>query len=151
MTHRVAIRRAEAADAAGVAALLEELGYPASEADARKRLERLADSEDDTVLVAEDGEIVGLVSLHRVPRLAEGGSFCRITSFVVAEAQRGTGVGHRLMAAAEDVARGWGCDLLEVSSGRRPERESAHHFYRACGFEDTSGRSVRYWKRLDEV
>lgn len=142
------IRRAEVEDATGVAALLEELGYPVSEEGARERLKSLADSDDDTVLVAEDAEIVGLVSLHRVPRLAEGGSFCRITDLVVAETQRGTGVGRRLLAAAEDVARDWGCDLLEVSSGRRAEREPAHHFYRTCGFEDTSDRSVRYWKRL---
>jgi GNAT superfamily N-acetyltransferase len=53
-----------------------------------------------------------------------------------------------LLLAAEDVARRWGCDLIEVSSGRRPERDDAHAFYRASGFVDTAGRSLRYWKVL---
>jgi hypothetical protein len=41
-----------------------------------------------------------------------------------------------------------GCALIEVSSGRRPEREPAHALYRAAGFADTAERSVPYWKPL---
>ena len=59
------------------------------------------------------------------------------------------GVATALLAAAEQRAREWGCDLLEVSSGRRPERDPAHALYRAAGFADTGERSMRYWKRLD--
>ena len=47
---------------------------------------------------------------------------------------------------AEVIA--WGCDLLEVSSGRRPERDAAHAAYRAAGFADAADRSVRYRKEL---
>lgn len=50
-------------------------------------------------------------------------------------------------ADAREVAALLG-ELLEVSSGRRPERDPAHAFYRAAGFADTGERSVRYWKRL---
>jgi hypothetical protein len=41
-----------------------------------------------------------------------------------------------------------GASLLEVSSGRRPEREAAHAFYPALGFVDSSDASVVYRKRL---
>lgn len=110
MTREVAIRRAGTEDAADIATLLGQLGYPVSWGDAVEHLDALLDRPDDAVLVAEASGVLEFISLHRVPRLAEGGCFCRITSFVVAETQRATGVGRRLMAAAEDVARGWGCD-----------------------------------------
>jgi GNAT superfamily N-acetyltransferase len=125
-----------------VAELLGELGYPAQPGIVEERLRALSDA--DCVLLAEGG----LIALHRIPRLAEGGAFARVTALVVAPGQRRHGVARALTEAAEEVARGWGCDLVEVSSGRRSEREAAHAFYRASGFEDTGHGSARYWKRL---
>jgi GNAT superfamily N-acetyltransferase len=139
----VEIRAAAPEDAAEVAELLIDLGYPASLPEVERRLAAL-DSESDCVLLAPGG----LVALHRVPRLAEGTPFGRITALVVASGHRGKGVGRALLEAAEEVARGWGCEMIEVSSGRRPERQAAHAFYVATGFEDTSTRSVRYWRQI---
>jgi GNAT superfamily N-acetyltransferase len=136
------IREARLEDAAFISALLVQLGYPAESIAVRERLAALGD--EDRVLVCEDG----FVSLHRVPLLAEGGCCARITALVVSESHRGAGVGSALVEAAESTARSWGCALLEVSSGRRPERAAAHRFYPALGFEDSSRESVRYWKRL---
>jgi GNAT superfamily N-acetyltransferase len=136
------IREATAADAPEVAALLAELGYPTEPETVARRLAALTAA--DAVLLAGGG----LIALHRVPRIAEGGAFARITALVVAPGNRNDGVATTLLAAAEDTAREWGCDLLEVSSGRRPERDPAHAFYRRAGFADTGERSVRYWKRL---
>ncbi len=90
----------------------------------------------------------GLIALHRIPLLAEGGAIARITALVVAPAQRDCGIAGALLAAAEQTARHWGCHLLEVSSARRPDRQAAHALYRAAGFTDTNARSARYWKRL---
>jgi GNAT superfamily N-acetyltransferase len=125
--------------------LLAELGYPVSGEEVARRLDALGP--DDLVLLADAG--AGLVVLHRIPRFAEGDPFVRITALVVRGQERGSGVGRALLDAAEEAARQWGCSLIEVSSGRRPERERAHRFYRAAGFTDASSRSVRYWKRLD--
>ena len=129
-------------DAPFIAELLGQLGYPADSISVRKRLAALDD--EDRVLVCEGG----FVSLHRVPLLAEGGCCARITALIVSESHRGAGVGRVLVEAAEGTARSWGCALLEVSSGRRPERAAAHRFYPALGFEDSGRDSVRYWKRL---
>jgi GNAT superfamily N-acetyltransferase len=136
------IRRARSFDASEVAALLTELGYPTSPAEVKDRLGRLDGS--DCVLVTAGG----LIALHRVPRLAEGSPFARITALVVAADCRGQGIGRALLSAAEDVARDWGCSLMEVSSARRTDRDVAHSFYKKSGFEDTGERSVRYWKTL---
>jgi GNAT superfamily N-acetyltransferase len=137
------IREARPGDASAAAALLAELGYPAEARAVEERLRALTDA--DAVLLADGG----LIALHRIPRIAEGGAFARITALVVAPAARGRGLATALLAAAEDVARGWGCDLLEVSSGRRLERDPAHAFYAATGFADTRDRSTRYWKRVN--
>jgi GNAT superfamily N-acetyltransferase len=138
----VDVRPATDVDAAEIAALLGVLGYPVQAAEVRRRLALLEES--DAVLLT----VGGMIALHRVPLVAEGGALARITALVVVPDCRGVGIGRVLLAAAEQVARCWGCDLVEVSSGRRQEREGAHRFYRAAGFEDTARRSTRYWKRL---
>lgn len=139
-TRGVVVRPAVHEDASSVAELLTQLGYPVDTEELEGRLAALGPN--DLVLVAED--CVGVVALHRVPRIAEGGAFVRITALAVREGERGHGVGQALLEATEAAARRWGCDLIEVSSGRRPEREPAHRFYRAAGFTDTSERSARY-------
>lgn len=140
------IRPANAGDAEPVAGLLSLLGYVVAVNDVRARLTHLADARHDAILLAPPA--AGLVAVHRVPLLAEGGALARITALVVAPDQRRSGVGARLLRAAETSAVAWGCTLVEVSSGRRPERAAAHRFYPAAGYTDAADRSVRYWKRL---
>ena len=137
------VRLATREDAPEIAELLAALGYPTAPLEVERRLGVLDDA--DAVLVATGGMIV----LHRIPRLAEGSAITRITALVVTPERRGEGIGRALLAAAEGVAKRWGSNLIEVSSGRRLERDTAHAFYRSAGFEDTAVRSVRYWKQLD--
>jgi GNAT superfamily N-acetyltransferase len=134
------IRAATPDDAPAIAALLGELGYPADAGAIRERLP----ATDVVLLSGHDG----LIALHRVPRLAEGGCFVRVTALVVAASARGLGVGRRLLAAAEEQARAWDAAMIEVSSGRRPERDAAHRLYTAAGYEDVAEVSVRYRKPL---
>jgi GNAT superfamily N-acetyltransferase len=142
-TSEIEIRRALPQDAPAIAELLSALGYPAAPEEVLERLNALDDA--DCVLLADGG----LIALHRMPRLAEGDKLARITALVVAPESRRKGLGQALLRAAEEVARRWGCELVEVSSGRRPERDAAHRFYRAAAFEDAGALSVRYWKRLE--
>lgn len=138
------VRPARRQDAPVIASLLAELGYPASDGQVDSRLSALGP--DDLVLLTDDG--LGMIALHRVPRLAEGGAFARITALVVHRDGRRRGVARALLHEAEDAACRWGCSFIEVSSGRRPERAPAHRLYAAAGFADTSPGSVRYWKPL---
>lgn len=50
------------------------------------RLRSLSDA--DRILITEGG----LIALHRIPLLAEGGAFARITALVVAPGQRNSGI-----------------------------------------------------------
>jgi GNAT superfamily N-acetyltransferase len=64
---------------------------------------------------------------------------------VVAESERGGGVGTLLVAAAEERLRALGCGLIEVTSNMK--RMRAHAFYERLGFERTS---YRFGKTLQE-
>src|SRR3954464_262856 len=118
----VTIRPATTADAPRLAALLTDEGYPAGETDLVARIERFS-TPDSHVLVAEAaGEVVGFIAFHLVPRFETDERFARIVALVVEPGVRERGVGKRLMADAERIAKDAGAAFLEVTSGHhRPE------------------------------
>jgi len=143
----ITIRVGALADAAPIAELLTELGYPASAADVRQRLAYWLPEPASRVLVAErDGVVVGSIALHVIPYLERTGRWLRIESLVVSKPDRQAGIGRALLGAAERLARRWGCLQIEVTSLR--SRADAHAFYRRLGFTDQCGRSGRFIKEI---
>lgn len=141
----MSIRRITSSDVPSAAALLAELGYPTTEADLGERLKAIATNPGDAVLVAaEDGNILGLVSVHSFEMIHRPGRLGRITSLIVAASARGRGLGTNLLAAAEKHLRAYGCAKLEVTSGE--QRSSAHDFYAANGYKE---ERVRFTKTSD--
>jgi ribosomal protein S18 acetylase RimI-like enzyme len=140
----VSIRTAQRRDAADVAALLGELGYPATEAQAAERIERLVPDASTLLIVAEvDGEIAGFGALHLQNLIERDDVGTHVAALVVAERFRRRGVGEALMNALEDEARAHGSRYLALNTAHR--RADAHAFYEALGYEHT-GR--RYGKEL---
>lgn len=90
------------------------------------------------VLVAEaDGEVVGVCQVMIFPHFQHtGGWCCELESVHVRSDRRGNGIGAKLLAAAEALARERGCYRVQLTS--RNVREDAHRFYRVNGFESTS-------------
>ena len=139
------VREVRVEDAARIAELLGELGYPSDENAVRQRLKRLHRSGSDVTWVAEvDGEVVGLVGIHVSQVLAYDGDAAKVSEIVVDDRYRRRGIGARLMEVAEDEARRLGCVVLFLTTAER--RKDAHAFYRKLGFEET-GR--RFAKSLD--
>lgn len=142
------VRDAAPSDAGDVSRLLRELGYPVEPDEVRDRLATQTGASDVLVAVDEDA-LVGVIACSRaVPLLAEGGGLVRITALAVTAGVRRGGVGRALVEEVERRAGARGASLLEVSSGRRPERAAAHGFYQALGFADAADRSVVYRKPL---
>ncbi len=145
----VSVRPATLDDSESIADLLTQLGYSATRACIETRLHAITDSNDGEVTVAElRGSVVGVASYHVTPRLADDRPYCRITAFVVDERYRRLRVGSSLVAWIERQAVDTGCDVMEVTSGRRPERDAAREFYKRLGFEDSGRTTARYLKRL---
>jgi N-acetylglutamate synthase-like GNAT family acetyltransferase len=137
----VSIREASAGDEAQVAALLVELGYPATLDEVTRRFERLEREASSWLWLAVDGErVVGLVGLHVMP-VIEREPLGRVTAIVVTEAERRVGIGRALMARVEEEARRQGCERLEVTTADR--RTEAHAFYRGLGFVEASRRFLK--------
>lgn len=137
----VVVREATADDAAAVASLLAELGYPWTPEVVAERLAAL-NAVGNTALVAQRGDdVVGVLTLSVMLVLHRPRPVGRISAFVVNERCRGQGIGRTMVAAAERHLAGRGCGLVEVTSNRR--REEAHAFYERLGYERTSYRFAK--------
>ena len=143
-----AVRHAQPDDAAQVATLLAELGYPDNQvADVRQRLALWASETTSRALVAErHQEVLGIVAVTAIPYLEHEGRWGRIVALVVSSACRGQGVGRHLVQAAENAASELGCVVMEVTTAR--SRTESHPFYQNLGYQDWNDRSVRYVKDL---
>jgi len=140
------IRRARVEDAAAIAALSGELGYPAAAEQMAARLCDVIGREDLAVFVAEEhGTVSGWIHMIECRRLEED-RFAEIGGLVVSETQRGSGIGARLIAAAEQWARERGCGKVFVRSN--VIRERAHKFYEREGYVCFKKQAV-FSKRLD--
>jgi GNAT superfamily N-acetyltransferase len=140
----VTIREATVHDAAAVAALLGELDYPTSPAQAAERLERIGADPSMWVIVAEaDSELGGLGALHVQNLVERDEPGCQVAALVVGQRFRRRGIGEHLMQRLEDEARRRGGKVMALNTAHR--RADAHAFYEALGYEHT-GR--RYAKKL---
>ena len=98
----VIVRDARAEDAAALARLSTQLGYPAVPGDMPARLELLERDANARVLVAEvDGETIGLATAHVRHTINHATPLAQLTLLVVDETRRTRGVGRALVGAAE--------------------------------------------------
>lgn len=137
------LREATTADAASIARLLTQLGYPVRPDAVVPRLEQLRRADDRVVVAELEGELVGLAHLQVAPAIEHDGPAAKLAALVVDERHRGAGVGRALVEAIELQARSLDCALLYLTTAER--RAGAHAFYEGLGFERT-GR--RYAKRF---
>jgi GNAT superfamily N-acetyltransferase len=138
------VRRAGAANANEVVALLAELGRPAVARDpAGQRVVFLAHvaDPDGVVFVADaDGELAGCASLWFRPRLNWISLEAWLPDLYVRPAYRRQGVATALIDACSAEARRRGCHSLKLESGH--ERTDSHPLYERYGFEHF-GRAYR--------
>ena len=135
------IRRALASDAAELARLTSQLGYPTTETAIRSRLMRMIDSSDDCLLVAEvsGGELAGWIHGF-LSQLLESDYRVEIGGLLVDERWRRSGIGSRLVRAVDDWAVERGATELSVRC--REERADSHKFYDSLLFRHTKTQRV---------
>ncbi|MCI3274690.1 GNAT family N-acetyltransferase [Streptomyces cylindrosporus] len=99
-----------------------------------RALERLvADPNQHLIVATREGRVVGTLQLTIVPGLSRRGSTRSIIEGVrIHAAERGSGLGTRLIEWAIDASRREGCQLVQLTSDNT--RTDAHRFYERLGF-----------------
>ena len=133
------VRAVEAGDAAALARLCSQLGYPAEPADMPARIAQLQRDSGASALVAYDGDsVVGMITTHVRHTMNHPAPIAQITLLVVDETRRRSGVGRILVEAAEDWARLCGCKRIVVTTAL--QRAGAHAFYERLAYAHTGRR-----------
>lgn len=92
-----------------------------------------ASSEQELIVVEQDGVAVGTFQLTYIPYLTHSGALRAVVEAVrVASDRRGTGLGHAIFEWIVAHIRERGCDVLQLSTDKR--RVDAHRFYEDLGF-----------------
>ena len=128
------IRRAKPADAARIAVLSGQLGYPTTTREMSARLRQALKERSGACFVAETREhgVIGWVHVSVTP-LLEVERRAEVNGLVVDEPVRSHGAGWLLLEAAERWARNSGCAAMSVRSN--VIRNRAHGFYERHGYE----------------
>ncbi|WP_271397627.1 GNAT family N-acetyltransferase [Salinicoccus roseus] len=119
--------------------LYYELGYPATSKEIIHRLKKIYNHEDYYILLLiKDEVIIGFSGMCRMLFYEKDGNYMRILAFVINPNHRGNGLGSLLLKESEKLADKLNCKAITLNSGIRTERENAHNFYKANGFENKS-------------
>jgi ribosomal protein S18 acetylase RimI-like enzyme len=101
----------------------------------RSAFKAIKDDQNSAVIVSVDGRLIcGFLQVSMLPGLSYQGIWRALIEDVrVAKSHRRAGVGRSLVQAAIDFAAVRRCELVELFVHQ--DREAAHKFYEACGFE----------------
>ena len=140
------IRTATVQDVAAIARLSAELGYPGNPASMEARVRKVTVQKHHLLLVAQDdhGKVYGWLHAFGADYI-ESGFRVEIAGLVVSKTVQRSGIGSRLVGAAERWARDIGAEFVSVRSNIH--REESHPFYRKLGYELKKTQQV-YRKRL---
>jgi GNAT superfamily N-acetyltransferase len=139
MPQNLNIRKAKKSDASLLAILSGELGYPTTTAEMESRLEILFSKSDNGIYVAELDSLVGWIHVAIIQSL-ESNPFVEICGLVVAESQRGKGIGTRLVEMAESWVQEKGYNHIRVRTNVL--RKETRRFYKQVGFQSKKTQEV---------
>lgn len=142
------IRPATIADAADIARLSNELGYPATSEQIATRLAGLLGSAAHFIVVAElPPSVVGWIAAER-RLLLESGERVEVVGLIVASTAKRAGIGSALVRAAEEWAVAQNLKVISVRSN--VARAESHPFYERLGYIRTKTQHA-YAKQLSAV
>jgi len=131
MREEVRVRAAVSEDAAALAELCGQLGYPTTAETVAAQLPLLA-VPHYALFVAERDVVIGWIQVQGKVSL-HAGRFAEITGLVVDERHRSKGIGTLLLARVEAWAGQHGYPQVWLRSNLK--RNQAHSFYQRHGYE----------------
>ncbi len=139
---RYSVRAAKLGDAAEIARLAGELGYPAAAGEISARLQSLLGQPNHFIAVAaveSAQQLLGWIAAEERTLLVVSAQI-EIMGLVVDHAARREGVGHALIAATESWAKERGQGDIVVRSNTR--RQESHPFYEGLGYRRKKSQHV---------
>jgi GNAT superfamily N-acetyltransferase len=143
------LRRARLADIASMSDLLGELFGIETDFETRPERQRaglralLRGKGRHAIVAEEDGAVVGMATLQVLVSTAEGGPVGLVEDVIVCSHYRGRGIGGKLIAGLEGIARREGLLRLQLLADER--NAPAARFYGGSGWTMTN---MRAWKKL---
>jgi len=137
----VSVRPIHCEDAEAAAELSGQLGYEASAAGMRTRIERLlCNAANQAVYVAAvDEKVVGWIEIAIVQHL-QSDPHTLVGGLVVRDGMRSLGIGRKLLLEAEAWSRTKGIPVVRVLS--QIKRQDAHRFYLREGYRQVKTSAV---------
>jgi GNAT superfamily N-acetyltransferase len=144
-SREISIRVTADADAPAIAELVTQLGYPAPAEVIPGRLAKMARTDDNIALVAEeDGKVVGVMTARIMWVIHHDAPLAWLTALVVLDSARGKGIGSTLLDRAEEWAKNKGAHKISLSSAMH--RGDTHTYYDNRGYERSG---LRFTKKFD--
>lgn len=116
--------------------LLDQLGYPLTREQIKSRLNLYNDDFHKCFLCVICDDIVGLIAVSIRELFVIEGRKLFVEALVVDENFRGRKIGEKLLKFAEDYGRKMGCSIVELTSGKRREKDGTLRFYNRLGYGD---------------
>jgi GNAT superfamily N-acetyltransferase len=137
----VVVRQMRPEDAGAVANLTTQLGYASTEDEIRRRYDLIKDRWDARLFVAQRAGNVIAGWIHvQATYLLECDARAEIWGLVVSDSARGSGVGRRLVEAAEEWALMRGLGVIVLRSNCL--RTDAQRFYEHLGYKVTKTQNA---------
>jgi GNAT superfamily N-acetyltransferase len=132
---RVSIRSINENDAAEIAELSRQLGYPLAVEQISRNIQAVISSDDHDAFVAVcDGKLAGWIGVAQTVMI-ESVPYCEINGLVIDEDYRGNGLGRLLVEKARQWAKQKGNQTVRLRCN--VVRKEAHLFYEHLGFKET--------------
>jgi len=127
------LRAAVPADAARIAELFTDEGYPVTSTAIEARLGRFTDPASQVIVADAEGIVIGFAAYHVMPRFEHDDVAVRVLALVVDAGARERGVGRSLLARVEELAVAAGAAFVEVTAGHH--RPDARHLYESLAYD----------------
>ena len=142
------IRHATIDDTPRLLPLLSELGYPATLEDLNRRFLKFLSNPNYGVAVCEmNEEIIGFIAWTTTDHLISDATRFSIVGIVVSTNHRNMGIGKKLMAFVEAIAKQHSPAIIDLTSGLRRAQDGTHEFYKRIGYQNEGPMAKLYLRK----
>jgi len=140
LSMQIFIRQITPGDAAEVAALSHQLGYPSTTEQMFQNIKAvLATNDRDAYVAVLDDKIIGWIGVYYSVQL-ESPPYCEINGLVIDENFRGKGIGKMLIEKIKQWGKEKGTGKLRLHCNVK--RKETHLFYQHLGFQEMKEQKV---------